>query len=163
MGRRLDIPLIVSIKPGPQLRDPAIISPLRVRRLALTMSSEPVQFTLPDLLSLCPLEGATNPHYERIAAESRAWIHSFDVLPDQKRAFFISGCSELLVSHAYAYAGDEEFRTVCDVVSPDLLCPYYLLILGTAPRSTFSSSSTNSAMKWTGTRHFPPETYFLTL
>ena len=83
------------------------------------MVPAPVQFTLPDLLSLCPLERATNPHYERVVAEARAWINSFDVLTDRRRAFFmLLGCSELLVSHAYAYAGYEEFRTACDLVSP---------------------------------------------
>ena len=123
------------------------------------MVPAPVQFTLPDLLYLCPLEGATNPYYEGVAAEARAWINSFDVFTDRKRAFFILGCNELLVSHVYAYAGEEEFRTACDFVSPYLLYPYYFLILGTAPRLTFSLSLMNSAMNRTGRMHFPLETY----
>lgn len=30
---------------------------------------------------------------------------------------FITGCNELLVSHAYPYADYEQFRTVCDFVN----------------------------------------------
>ena len=76
------------------------------------------QFYLPDLLALStPFKGSTNPHYKRGAAESRAWINSFNVFTDRKRAFFIQGCNELLVSHTYPYAGYEQFRTCCDFVS----------------------------------------------
>ncbi|KAL0954655.1 hypothetical protein HGRIS_003606 [Hohenbuehelia grisea] len=75
------------------------------------------QFVLPDLLSMCPLEGFTNPHYERAAEESRAWINSYNVFTDRKRAFFVQGCNELLVSHTFPYAGYEEFRTCCDLVN----------------------------------------------
>lgn len=75
------------------------------------------QFTLPDLLSVCPLNGSTNPHYKEAAAESRAWINSYNVFTDEKRAFFIQGSNELLVSHTYPYAGYEQFRTCCDFVN----------------------------------------------
>ncbi|RDB26083.1 Linoleate 10R-lipoxygenase COP4 [Hypsizygus marmoreus] len=74
-------------------------------------------FILPDLLAMCPLDGAKNPHYERGAAESRAWINSYNVFTDRKRAFFVLGSNELLVSRAYAYAGHEQFRTCCDFVN----------------------------------------------
>ncbi|KAG5636068.1 hypothetical protein H0H81_009214 [Sphagnurus paluster] len=63
----------------------------------MTLSSK--QFILPDLLSGCPIRGGVNPHYEEGAAESRAWINSFNVFTDRKRAFFVLGCNELLVSH----------------------------------------------------------------
>ena len=80
-----------------------------------TTSNE--SFVLPDLLSLCPLKGSTNPHYAEAAAESSAWINGFNIFTDTKRAFFVQGCNELLVSHAYPYAGYEHFRTCCDFVN----------------------------------------------
>jgi hypothetical protein len=78
------------------------------------------QFVLPDLLSGCPLEDASNPHYRKAAAESRAWINSYSIFSNRKRADFIQGLNELLCSHAFCYAGYEEFRTTCDFVSFDL-------------------------------------------
>ncbi|KAG6850710.1 hypothetical protein H0H93_009868 [Arthromyces matolae] len=81
------------------------------------MSLTQNKFRLPDLLSSCPIDGGVNPHYETGAAESRAWINSYNVFTDRKRAFFVLGCNELLVSHVYNYAGYEEFRTCCDFVN----------------------------------------------
>jgi hypothetical protein len=81
------------------------------------MRSRETQFTLPDLLAGCPLEDATNPWYKQAAAESRAWINSYNIFTDRKRAFFIQGSNELLCSHVYCYAGYEQFRTCCDFVS----------------------------------------------
>lgn len=75
------------------------------------------QFLLPDLLATCSLEGGVNPHYEKGAAESRTWINSYDVFTDRKRAFFVLGLNELLVSRVYNYADFEHFRTCCDFVS----------------------------------------------
>ncbi|KAH0585068.1 Pentalenene synthase [Termitomyces sp. J132] len=75
------------------------------------------QFLLPDLLAACPLDGGVNPHYEKGAAESRAWINSYNVFTDRKRAFFVLGSNERLVSRAYKYADFEQFRTCCDFVN----------------------------------------------
>jgi len=75
------------------------------------------QFTLPDLHSMCPLEDATNPHHKSAAAESRAWINSFKVFSDEKRAEFIAGSNELLVSHSYPSAPYERFRVCCDFIN----------------------------------------------
>ena len=75
------------------------------------------QFALPDLRSMCPLEDATNPHHKSAAAESRAWINSFKVFNDEKRAEFIAGSNELLVSHAYPFAPYERFRVCCDFIN----------------------------------------------
>lgn len=75
------------------------------------------KIVLPDLFSICPIKGSTNPHYEAAAAESRAWVKSFDVFHGEKLAFLLSGSSELLVSHTYPYAGYEQFRTACDFVN----------------------------------------------
>lgn len=75
------------------------------------------QFILPDLLHACPLTGGTNPHYEVAAAQSAAWIKSYDVFSPKKREFFDRGYNELLVSHTYPYAEYEQFRTCCDFVS----------------------------------------------
>jgi len=81
------------------------------------MSSAPRQFVLPDLLALTPLKGDTNPHYLKAAAESSAWVNRYNIFTDRKRAFFIQGSNELLVSHTYPYAGYEQFRTCCDFVN----------------------------------------------
>ncbi|KAI0649319.1 terpenoid synthase [Trametes meyenii] len=75
------------------------------------------QFSLPDLLAVCPLIGSTNPHYAQAAAESSAWVQSYNILAPRKLAFLLQGSSELLVSHAYPYAPYEQFRTCCDFVN----------------------------------------------
>ncbi|EIW57364.1 terpenoid synthase [Trametes versicolor FP-101664 SS1] len=75
------------------------------------------QFTLPDLLAVCPLKDATNPHYAQAAAESTAWVKSYNIFDARKLAFLLQGSSELLVSHAYPYAPYEQFRTCCDFVN----------------------------------------------
>ena len=84
---------------------------------AQKMCQAPKQFYLPDLLPLCPLKDSTNPHYHKAAAESSAWIDSYNIFADRKRAFFIQCSNELLVSHTYPYAGYEQFRTCCDFVN----------------------------------------------
>ena len=82
------------------------------------MYSSANSFFLPDLLTLSkPFKGSTNPHYRKAASESRAWINGYDIFTDRKRAFFIQGYNELLVSHTYPHAGYEEFRTICDFVN----------------------------------------------
>ncbi|THH27413.1 hypothetical protein EUX98_g6776 [Antrodiella citrinella] len=75
------------------------------------------QFYLPDLLAVCPFKDATNPHYLRASAESSAWVNSYQLFSDRKRAYFIQGLSELLVSHTYPYADYHQFRTCCDFVN----------------------------------------------
>ena len=74
-------------------------------------------FVLPDLLAVCPLKGSTNPHYLRAAAESTAWVKSYNTLSERKLAFLLQGSSELLVSHAYPYAPYDQFRACCDFVN----------------------------------------------
>nr|BDI63091.1 sesquiterpene synthase [Auriscalpium vulgare] len=82
------------------------------------MLTSPGHFYLPDLLALStPFHSSTNPHYKEAAAESRAWINSYNVFTDRKRAFFVQGCNELLVSHTYPHAGYAQFRTICDFVN----------------------------------------------
>ncbi|KAI0316728.1 terpenoid synthase [Amylostereum chailletii] len=82
------------------------------------MNSYPRTFTIPDLLPLSTaFKSSTNPHYEKAAAESSAWINAYNVFSDRKRAFFVQGCNELLVSHTYPHAGYDESRTVCDFVN----------------------------------------------
>ena len=75
------------------------------------------KIVLPDLLSICPIKGSTNPHYEAAAAESRAWVNGFNIFHGEKLTFFLTGSNELLVSHTYPYAGYEQFRTACDFVN----------------------------------------------
>ena len=74
-------------------------------------------FRLPDLHSVCPLQGSTSPHYEAAARESSAWVNSYNFFVDRKRAEFVQGCNELLVSHTYPYADFDQFRTCCDFVN----------------------------------------------
>lgn len=82
------------------------------------MDNSATHFFLPDLFKVCPLPlGGANEHYAVGAAESRAWIDAFDMFADKKRAEFIQGCNELLVSRTYPYVGKEEFRTCCDFVN----------------------------------------------
>ncbi|KAA1466697.1 terpenoid synthase [Dentipellis sp. KUC8613] len=81
-------------------------------------SSQSNQFTIPDLFAIArAFTDAVNPHWERAATESRAWVNGFRMFADKRAAFFLSGQSELLVSHAYPYAAYDEFRTVCDFVN----------------------------------------------
>ena len=77
----------------------------------------PATFVLPDLFSICPIKGSTNPHYEAAAAESRAWVNAFNIFHGEKLKFFLAGSCELLVSHTYPYAEYEQFRTACDCVN----------------------------------------------
>lgn len=79
--------------------------------------ASPIEIVLPDLVSMCPFPWTVNPHYARAREESAAWIDSFKVFKDRKRAFFKSYNSELLVGLAYSYAGYEELRTCCDFVN----------------------------------------------
>lgn len=81
------------------------------------MSTAQSSFILPDLFSICTFAASVNPHYKDAGAESAAWIDKFNVFAGQKRAFFVKSNSELLVAHAYPYAGYEEFRTVCDFMN----------------------------------------------
>ncbi|THV01906.1 terpenoid synthase [Dendrothele bispora CBS 962.96] len=80
-------------------------------------SPEPRHFLLPDLFSSCPLKGATNAHYRQAGAESAAWINNYNFFTDSKRASFVQGYNELLVSHTYPHADYDQFRTCCDFVN----------------------------------------------
>ncbi|KAF5369039.1 hypothetical protein D9758_003091 [Tetrapyrgos nigripes] len=91
--------------------------PPNLKSSSASSSQMAFQFVLPDLLAYCPIQGATSPHYRLAGAESSAWINAFNVFTDQKRAFFVQGCNELLVAHTYPNAGYEQFRTVCDFVN----------------------------------------------
>ncbi|KAF5322320.1 hypothetical protein D9619_000148 [Psilocybe cf. subviscida] len=75
------------------------------------------QIRLPNLFDACPMIASTNPYYKEAAAESRAWINSYDIFNDRKRAFFIQAQNELLCSYVYPYAGYEQFRTTCDLIN----------------------------------------------
>lgn len=81
------------------------------------MSSTPSQFSLPDLFATLPVKFSSNPYYREVSMESKAWIDSYNILPDRKRAFFIQGVVELLCAYAYPYARREQLRTACDFVS----------------------------------------------
>lgn len=50
-----------------------------------------MQFVLPDLYSSCPFNGRSNPAHGEAGAESRAWLESYDMFTDRKKAFIVSG------------------------------------------------------------------------
>ncbi|KZV98043.1 terpenoid synthase [Exidia glandulosa HHB12029] len=61
------------------------------------------------------MPAATNPHYERAAHESRAWVSSHNVMnPRKLAAVFGQGDFERLASRCFPYAGFDELRTLCD-------------------------------------------------
>ncbi|THG95230.1 hypothetical protein EW026_g6387 [Hermanssonia centrifuga] len=66
---------------------------------------------------MCPLKGSTSPHHALAALQSSAWVNGYNIFNDRKRAFFMQGSNELLVSHTYPYADFEQFRTCCDFVN----------------------------------------------
>jgi hypothetical protein len=96
----------------------------------------PKQFLLPDLFPITPFKSGINPHYRQVAAESSAWITSFELFSRNKRVVPSLGHSELLSAHVYPcvfhsyallftpillyptirYASQEQLRTACDFV-----------------------------------------------
>ncbi|KAG0708193.1 isoprenoid synthase domain-containing protein [Suillus ampliporus] len=82
------------------------------------MSSALIQYTLPDLLSLCPFDfSKPSPHLLECSAESKAWVTRFNVFDDKHIAIMEKSQSGLLCALAYPYAGREGFRTTCDFVN----------------------------------------------
>ncbi|TFY54399.1 hypothetical protein EVJ58_g8887 [Rhodofomes roseus] len=81
------------------------------------MPFSPGSFVLPDLMPLLPFKGSYNSHFERAAKASSAWVNSYRIVSDRKRAFFQQGGSELLCAYAYSYAGYEELRATMDLVN----------------------------------------------
>ncbi|EIW84218.1 terpenoid synthase [Coniophora puteana RWD-64-598 SS2] len=84
----------------------------------MSATPAPTEFILPNLFSVCPLTfGRSNPYYDEVIPEARAWIAKYNPFVDSKRAEFVQGCNELLCSRVWPYAGREEFRTCCDFVN----------------------------------------------
>ncbi|KAH9915132.1 isoprenoid synthase domain-containing protein [Fomitopsis serialis] len=81
------------------------------------MATIPDSFILPDLMFVLPFKHSFNPHYERAAKASSAWVNSYWVVPERKRAFFQQGGNELLSAHAFPYAGYEELRIAMDMIN----------------------------------------------
>ncbi|KAF7797961.1 hypothetical protein EIP86_009168 [Pleurotus ostreatoroseus] len=76
-------------------------------------------YTLPDLHSICPWRTSLNPHHEAVAAESSAWILSYDVqaklgVSQKLLDFFISRGGSLLCAYTYPFATPELLRIACD-------------------------------------------------
>lgn len=76
-----------------------------------------LQYRLPDLDTICAINGGTNPHYERASVESRDWVNSYRLFNPKKMAYFTRGSMELLGSYTFPYADYTKFRTCCDLVS----------------------------------------------
>ncbi|KAG2341356.1 terpenoid synthase [Suillus weaverae] len=82
------------------------------------MSSAVIQYTLPDLFSLCPFDySKPSPYLRECSAESKAWVSRFNVFNDKQNAIMEKTQSELLAALAYPYAGREGFRTTCDFLN----------------------------------------------
>ncbi|KAH9910892.1 terpenoid synthase [Fomitopsis serialis] len=81
------------------------------------MSSTRESFLLPDIMHFLPFKGSINPHYERAAKASSAWVNSYSFVPEHKRVFFQQGGSELLCAYTHPYAGYEELRTIMDLIN----------------------------------------------
>ncbi|KAF8652264.1 hypothetical protein AX16_004480 [Volvariella volvacea WC 439] len=79
----------------------------------------PKFYTLPDLQAVCPLKGGTNPHYKKGAAESRAWVDSFqlDIFNNNAAAIIKRSSVELLASYTYPTTAYPQFRTCCDFLN----------------------------------------------
>ncbi|TFK69425.1 terpenoid synthase [Pluteus cervinus] len=83
------------------------------------MRSLPRSYLLPDLLNVCPLKGGVNPHYKKAAAESRAWVDSFNlgIFHNNASAIIKRSSVELLACYTYPAVGYDEFRTCCDFLN----------------------------------------------
>ena len=75
-------------------------------------------FILPDLFAMCPFTMCdVNPHYERVRAESTAWVASFGVHGSKKQAAMESHNYELLAAFSFPSANYEDLRLCCDFIS----------------------------------------------
>ncbi|OJA16455.1 hypothetical protein AZE42_04671 [Rhizopogon vesiculosus] len=82
------------------------------------MSSEPIQYTIPDLLSLFPFVfPKANAHFKECTAESKAWVRSFNILDEKRTAISEKAQAGLLCALTYSYAAHEEFRMTCDFLN----------------------------------------------
>jgi len=72
-----------------------------------------MQFTLPDLQGIYPFPPATNPHYDAVVPEARAWAKGFGIPSPKKQSQLSASPPELLAAWAYPYASLEGFRTCC--------------------------------------------------
>ncbi|KAI5116915.1 hypothetical protein M0805_002120 [Coniferiporia weirii] len=77
----------------------------------------PLEFKIPDLLSICQFPSSINPQYKRAAKESVDWISSFAPLGVDTHAFFTEMDSVLLAAYVYPYAPYEKFRICCDLIN----------------------------------------------
>ena len=72
-----------------------------------------MHFILPDLQGICLFPPASNPHYDSVVPETRAWANSFGILSPNKQGRLTASPPELLATHTYPYACAEGFRTCC--------------------------------------------------
>jgi hypothetical protein len=84
----------------------------------INMSSKVVQYTLPDLFSLCPFDfSKPSPYLQECSAESREWVTRFNVLNEKQHDILEKSQSGLLCALTYPYAGREGFKTTCDFIN----------------------------------------------
>jgi len=85
--------------------------------ISSTMAQSVDTFILPDLHALHPFKGGQNPLFEVVRKESRDWINSFEILPENLRAGFTATYGELLASYTYPYAPHAVLRVCADFVN----------------------------------------------
>ncbi|KAG8908272.1 hypothetical protein FRB99_007805 [Tulasnella sp. 403] len=81
------------------------------------VSSEPIQFILPDIIEYCPFELKVNPNYPAASAESDAWFDSFNIHKGDKYAEFHRARFGLLTAMSYPEADYTHLRNCCDFMS----------------------------------------------
>ncbi|KAJ3777410.1 terpenoid synthase [Lentinula raphanica] len=74
-------------------------------------------FVLPDTLRSWPWNRKLNPNYEKVKAESKAWLESFHAFPPKAQNAFNRCDFNLLASLAYPNASAEHLRTGCDLMN----------------------------------------------
>lgn len=84
-------------------------------------------FTLPDLPGICrdPFSPSFNPHYDAVAAESKAWIDSLEILSGEKQRYFSTSAFEFLAAYTHPYADREGYRTWCDYLNATFVLDDY--------------------------------------
>ncbi|KAJ4471607.1 terpenoid synthase [Lentinula aciculospora] len=75
------------------------------------------EFRLPDTLRQWPWSRKLNPNYEKVKAESKAWLESFHAFPPKAQNAFNRCDFNLLASLAYPDASAEHLRTGCDLMN----------------------------------------------
>ncbi|KAJ3748509.1 terpenoid synthase [Lentinula detonsa] len=92
------------------------ITPVETSSWHRKMGISPI-FILPDTLCRWRWNRKLNPNYEKVKAESKAWLESFHAFPPKAQNAFNRCDFNLLASLAYPNASAEHLRTGCDLMN----------------------------------------------